>query len=82
MSLEMKLRGNKFSKVHLVGGAMTLADITAGAFIMRMVYNSINEDHLRFARVLEKYPLTKIWANDTIFTTFKDWWNTLPPNAI
>ena len=81
MGLEMKLRKNKHSKVHLVGGAITLADIAAGAFVMRMVYNSPNADHLRFARILEKYPLTKQWANDTIFMSFKDWWNTIPPNG-
>ena len=81
--LERQLAKNQvYSRKHLVGMTMSLADIVVGSHIMRLVYNKSNPKCSELAAVMKLYPLTHVWAQETINGTFFGWMQTQVPGPL
>lgn len=81
--LEKQLTKNQqYSRRHLVGMNMTLADIVIGSHILKLIFNTQAIKPQEFLTVLKKYPQTHVWATETINGTFFGWMQTQPPAGL
>ena len=82
-TLEKQLTKNQvYSKLHLVGMNMSLADIVIGAHMLKLVFNKSSPKKNELLTTLKQYPMTYNWATETINGTFFGWMQTQPPSPL
>ena len=52
---------------------MSLADIVMGHHMMRLVFNKSGVKCNELGAIMKLYPLTNVWATETINGTFFGW---------
>ena len=64
--------GDNYNPNFLVGGNLTIADVSCGAYFIKYVFSDHPHNEI-YAEEMMNFPRVNQWAHNTVAPTFKGW---------